>query len=53
MKYWVALYGTVKTFLIGNSSEFINDEFMTFYETQNINAHTTGAESLWSNGIVE
>ena len=53
MKYWVALYGTVITFLIGNSSEFINDEFMTFYETQNINAHTTGAESPWSNGIFE
>lgn len=53
IKYWVALNGRVERFLRDNGYKFINDKFMMFCETLNINIHTTGAESPWSNDIVE
>ena len=53
MRYFFALYGTVEKFPTDNGGKFINDEFITLSETLNINIHTTGAGSSWSNGIVE
>ena len=47
MKYWVAVYGTVDTFLTENGGEFVNEEFMLLCEALNIKVHTTGAESSW------
>ena len=47
MKYWVAVYGTVDTFLTENGGEFVNEEFMLLCEALNIKVHTTGVESSW------
>ena len=52
-KYWVALYGTVDKFLTDSGGEFVNEELITLCEMLNIKVHTTGAESPWSNRIIE
>ena len=51
-KYWIALFGTPNLFLSDNEGEF-NNFFREMGEQRNINLKTTGAESPWSNGIVE
>ena len=52
-KHWNSLFGTPKLFLSDNGGEFNNDIFREMGEQLNINVKTTGAESPWSNGIVE
>ena len=52
-KHWIALFGTTKLFLSDNGGEFNNDIFHEMGEQLNINVKTTGAESPWSNGIIE
>ena len=52
-KHWISLFGTPKLFLSDNGGEFNNDIFREMGEQLNINVKTTGAESPWSNGIVE
>ena len=51
--HWVVVHGTVDKFLTDNGGEFVNEELMTLCEALNIKVHTTGAESPWSNGIIE
>ena len=59
MKYWVALYDMVETFLTDNGGEFIHDELITLCKILNINwweiynIDLTDGRSPWSNGIVE
>ena len=53
MKYWFALCVTVEKVLADNSGKFINEKSMIILEVLNNNIHTTGTESIWSNGTVE
>lgn len=50
---WISVYGTTDKFLSDNGGEFINESFLEMCEQMNIKVRTTGAESPWSNGLVE
>ena len=52
-KHWIALFGAPRLFLSDNGGEINNDIFREMGEQLNINVKTTGAESPWSNGVVE
>ena len=52
-KHWISLFGTPKLFLSDNGGEFNNDIFREMGEQLNISVKTKGAESPWSNGVVE
>ena len=52
-KHWIALFGTPKLFLSDSGGEFNDDIFCEIGEQLNINVKTTGAESRWSNRVVE
>ena len=52
-KHWIALFGTPKLFFSDNGGEFNNYIFREIGEQMNINVKTTGAESPWSNGVIE
>ena len=55
-KNWISIYGTAGSFLMENSplgGEFANQKFLDMCESMNITVKTTGAESPWSNGLVE
>ena len=41
MEYLVTLYDTTERLLTDTGGEFINDEFITFCETLNVNIHST------------
>ena len=51
--HWIGIFGTPVQFLSDNGGEFINNEFVELCESANIVVKTTGAESPWSNGLVE
>ena len=50
---WISVYGVPEKFLSDNGGEFANDDFANMCEAMNINFKLTGAESPWSNGLVE
>ena len=50
---WISVNGLPEKFLRDNGGEFGNDNFTNMCETTYINSKLTGAESLWSNGLVE
>ena len=52
-KHWTALFGAPKKILSNNGSELDNQVLHELGELLNIEVKTTGAESLWSNGITE
>ena len=52
-KNWISIYGTAGSFLTDNGGEFANQKFLDMCESMNITVKTTGAESPWSNGLVE
>ena len=52
-KHWIGIFGTPNLFLSDNGEEFNNDKFREMGEQLSINIRTTGAESPWSNGIIE
>ena len=52
-KIWIGIFGSPGHFLTDNGGEFCNNEFTNMCEALNITVRTTGAESPWSNGIVE
>ena len=51
--HWISIYGTTEKFLTDNGGEFVNNDFLDMCEQLNITVKTTGAESPWSNGLVE
>ena len=51
--HWIGIYGSAGKFLTDNGGEFVNDQFLELCEAFNICVKTTGAESPWSNGLVE
>ena len=53
LKNWIAVYGSLLKFLSDNGGEFANEQFIDLCEQMNITVKTTGAESPWSNGLVE
>ena len=50
---WISVYGVPEKFLSDNGGEFANENFINMCEAMNINFKLTGAESPWSNGLVE
>lgn len=53
MTHWVAIFGTPNKFMSDNGGEYVNSSFMDLCEKLNVHVATTGAESPWSNGLVE
>ena len=53
VKIWRVIFGSSKSFLVDDGSEFNNSEFISFCENFNINIKTTSAESPWSSGWIE
>ena len=51
--HWISIYGSPTKFLSDNGGEFINEDFVALCESLNVSVKTTGAESPWSNGLVE
>ena len=52
-RIWIAVYGTPQKFLTGNGGEFAKSELLEMADHLSVTVHTTGAESPWSNGVVE
>ena len=52
-RIWIAVYGTPQKFLTGNGGEFAKSELLEMADHLSVAVHTTGAESPWSNGVVE
>ena len=52
-QHWISVDGTPEIFLTDNGGEFCNEDFINMCEGFNITIKTTGAESPWSNGVVE
>ena len=52
-KIWISIFGSPEKFLSDNGGEFANEKFVNMCESLNINFKLTGAESPWSNGLVE
>ena len=52
-KYWISIYGTPEKILSDNGGEFSNEKVRELGEKMNLRLLTTGAESPWSNGLVE
>ena len=54
MKGWIYnMFGAPRRFLADNGGEFANDLYREMCENLNIEVLNTGAESPWSNGLVE
>ena len=54
MKGWIYnMFGAPRRFLADNGGEFANDKYRDMCENLNIEVLNTGAESPWSNGLVE
>ena len=51
--HWINLFGTPRKFMTDNGGEYVNDHFHDLCDKLNVHIITTGAESPWSNGLVE
>ena len=51
--HWISIFGRPRRFLSDNGGEYNNHHFIDLCEKLGVHVITTGAESAWSNGIVE
>ena len=51
--HWISIYGSLTKFLTDNGGELINEDFAVMCKSLNVSVKTTGADSPWSNGLVE
>ena len=51
--HWISIFGRPKRFLSDNGGEYNNSHFIDMCEKFGVHVVTTGAESAWSNGLVE
>ena len=51
--HWISVFGRPKKFMSDNGGEYSNENFLDMCEKLGVHVVTTGAESAWSNGLVE
>ena len=51
--HWIAIFGRPRRFLSDNGGEYNNAHFLDMCDKLGVHVVTTGAESPWSNGLVE
>ena len=51
--HWINIFGPPKKILTDNGGEYVNEAFTDMCQLLGVHISTTGAESPWSNGIVE
>ena len=51
--HWISLFGRPRRFLSDNGGEYNNSHFLDMCDKLGVHVITTGAESPWSNGLVE
>jgi transposase InsO family protein len=51
--HWISLFGRPRRFLSDNGGEYNNSYFLDMCDKLGVHVITTGAESPWSNGLVE
>ena len=51
--HWISVFGRPKKFMSDNGGEYNNENFLDMCEKLGVHVVTTGAESAWSNGLVE